>query len=79
MPSAYAIKVLLTTIAFMLAFIPFAHSAWNYYWASKLREDSPELKELKDRRKSAAYEWHGWKIFCTAITLMLNAVVNMIP
>lgn len=79
MPSLYAIKVFLTAIAFLLAFVPFAHSGWHYYRASKLPDDSPELKLLKDRRKSAAYEWHGWKIVCTALTLMLNAIVNIIP
>jgi hypothetical protein len=76
MPDLYPIKASLAVCAFSLAIAPFAHSGWNYYRASKLPDDLPELKA---RRKSMAYEWRGWKIFCTGLALIINTIVDLFP
>lgn len=76
MPKTYFLKVLLAAVAFVLATAPFAHSAWNYFWASRTPDITPEMRT---RRREAAYEWKGWKIFCTGVALIINTIINMIP
>jgi hypothetical protein len=76
MPSVYELKILLAVIALGLAVIPFGHSAWHYYRASKLDDDPPGFKA---RRMAAAYEWRGWKIVCTGLALIINTIVDILP
>lgn len=72
----YQIKSILAIIALFCAAAPFAHSAWHYWWAgrSKLLPD-----DMRKRRQEAAFEWSGWKIFASSISLILNTVINLIP
>lgn len=76
MPSLYAIKVSLTTVALVLAILPFMSSAWNYYRADKIKNLPPEFTR---RRKELAYEWKGWKIVFTGAALIINSIINYIP
>jgi hypothetical protein len=72
----YAAKCALAVLALGLALAPFVHSAWNYQRAAMLN-NLPE--QLRKRRKDAAFEWRGWKIFCTAAALIVNTIINFIP
>jgi hypothetical protein len=74
--SAYQWKVLLATIALVLAAAPFLHSAWNYQRA-KAVEGLPA--EFKQKRLDQAFEWRGWKISFTALALIINTIINFIP
>jgi hypothetical protein len=75
MPEFLSVKFTLSLIAFLMAAIPFGHSAWHYYRASVIKNLSNEIIE---RRKSAAYEWKIWKVVFTMLSLMLASLVDMV-
>jgi hypothetical protein len=72
----YKIKAALTIVALIFSIVPLLHSAWHYQRAKRITNLPPEFKQ---RRIDAAFEWKGWKISLTSLSLVLNCLINLIP